>query len=232
MKIRNNGVLYGLSSGPGDPKLLTVKAVEVLEHVSVIAAPRTGKGHTMALDIVSQIIDIKEKEIVYLDMAMKKDLSVIEEIYDRHARLVEDYLASGRDVAMLSIGDVSLYSTFSYVAGRVKGDGFEVEVIPGVTSFNAVAATLGKSLTVMGKPLTIIPGSFENNLELLDRPGTKVIMKSASALGAVRDILIDKGLKDKAAAVADCGLPTQRVYRDITELPDAGEYFVTLMIDD
>ena len=224
------GILYGVSTGPGDPELVTLKAVKCLERVPVIAAPRTKGSNSMALDIVKGVMDIAGKEICYLDFAMKKDAGVLKSTHETIADQIEVYLIKGMDVAMLNIGDASLFGTFCYIRDIVENHGFKTETIPGVTSFCAVAAVLGQSLTTMKDPLTIIPGSFEGVEEELDRPGSKVLMKSASALPEVKRILNEKNLTDKTSMVANCGLENERVYRDIRESSDNEGYFVTMLV--
>lgn len=224
------GILYGVSTGPGDPEHMTLKALRCLERVPVIAAPRTRGRNSRALDIVRANVDISGKEIAYLDFSMKKDADVLESTHQQQAKQIEAFLKEGKDVAMLNIGDASLFGTWCYIRDLVEADGFDSVTIPGVTSFCAVAAELGQSLTTMADPLVIIPGSFENVSGELDRPGTKVLMKSGSALGQVKQLLIEKGLADRSSMVADCGLPNQRVFRDIRESSDNEGYFVTILV--
>lgn len=226
------GILYGVSTGPGDPELMTVKAMNTIRNTPVIAAPRTLGKNCMALDIVKGIMDVSDKEIVYLDFAMKKDADVLDSTHRQQADAIEACLAEGKDVSMLNIGDASLFGTFCYIRDLVEADGYETKVVPGVTSFCAVAAELGWSLTNMGDPLTIIPGSFDGVAAEMDKPGTKVIMKSASALKEVKQILEDKGRIDKAAMIANCGLPTQRVYKNIKDSTDKEGYFVTILVQE
>lgn len=228
---QKKGILYGVSTGPGDPELMTVKAIRCIEKCQVIAAPRTKDKNSMALNIVKGIMDISDKEIIYLDFAMKKEESVLSLTHRKQADTVESYLEKGMNVAMLNIGDVSLYGTFGYVRELVEADGYATKAIAGVTSFCAVAAELGQNLTVMGEPMTIIPGSFENVSEELEKAGTKVIMKSGQAYAEVKKILEDKGLTKDASMVANCGLENQRVYKDIRESGDDEGYFVTVLVN-
>ena len=72
----NKGIFYGISVGPGNPELMTIKAVKQLNKVKVIATPRTKNGKTMALDIASQMIDMEDKQILYLDFAMTKNRAI------------------------------------------------------------------------------------------------------------------------------------------------------------
>ena len=93
-----------------------------------------------------------------------------------------------------------------------------------------MAAELGQSLTRMDEPLTIIPGAYEQVKQMLEQDGTKVIMKSGSALSEVKRILEEKGMSDRSAMVANCGLHNQRIYKDIKKSDDDEGYFVTIFI--
>ena len=226
------GTLYGVSVGPGDPEHLTLKAQRILNQVQIIATPRTANGTSRALSIVEQIADLSDKEIVYLDFAMAKNEQVLRDTHRRQADTLERYLAQGQDVAMLNIGDVSLFGTFCYVRDLIEQDGYSAVAIPGVTSFCAVAAELGQSLTTMGKPLTILPASFQEVGEELNRPGSKVLMKSGKALKQVKELLAQRGLAARSAMVVDCGLPEQKIYRDIMQSQDDEGYFVTILVSE
>ena len=159
--MEKQGVFYAVSVGPGDPELLTRQACRVLEVCDVIAAPRTKAGRMLALDIAGGAVDMRGKTILPLDFTMAHDAAVREESYRTAAGAIEAALAAGRDVAMVNLGDVSVYATAYYILERVRSDGFEVVMCPGVTSFCAVAARLGRSLTRMEEPLHILPGSAE-----------------------------------------------------------------------
>ena len=228
----NKGIFYGISVGPGDPELMTLKAVKQLNKVKVLATPRTKNGKTMALDIASQMIDMEDKLILYLDFAMTKNQAVLEESHQTQAKQIEKYLAQGMDVAMLNIGDASLYSTFSYINAIITEDGYECVIIPGVTSFCAVAASLQQSLTTMNEPLTILPGGMAELKQGLLTKGSKVIMKPASAIGEIKNILRELDLVKSTKAVCDCGLSTEKVYDNIDEIPEKGQYFVTMLVQD
>lgn len=105
-------MLYGVSVGPGDPELITLKAVRLIKECPVLAVPRTKGENTLALSIVKQAADIRGKEIVYTDFPMTRDKEVLDKNYDRIAGLLAEYLEKGQNVAMLNIGDISIYSTF------------------------------------------------------------------------------------------------------------------------
>lgn len=222
------GILFGVSVGPGDPELLTVKALRTLERCFVVAVPRTGGEKTLALDIARQAVDFSGKEILYLEHRMVRDPEVLKQQYQENAAQIAAYLKQGKDVAMLNLGDVAVYSTYSYIAQEVEQMGFSCQMIPGVTSFCACAALLGESLTVADQPLSIFPGSYSDLEAALDIPGGKVLMKSRHALPSLREAIAARGLEDRTAVVSDCGLPSQRIHAITDE--DIQSYFSTVVI--
>ena len=228
--MEKQGVFYAVSVGPGDPELLTRQACRVLEACDVIAAPRTKAGRMLALDIAGGAVDMRGKAILPLDFTMAHDAAVREESYRTAAGAIEAALAAGRDVAMVNLGDVSVYATAYYILERIRADGFEVVMCPGVTSFCAVAARLGRSLTRMEEPLHILPGSMDMD-SALTLEGTKVLMKSGRAIRETVDALERHGLAARAGMVADCGLETEQVYTDLRQLPEEVSYFATIVAD-
>ena len=161
-----HGIFYGVGIGPGDPELLTQKALRVLGACPVLACPQTHSGEMLALDIVRGAMDVSEKTILPLRFAMSRDPAVQRKAHEDAAREVYRCLEQGMDVAMPNLGDVSIYSTYCYLMEIVQAAGFETAMIPGVTSFCAVAARLGISLTEMNTPVHIIPagGDLETAL--------------------------------------------------------------------
>ncbi len=220
--------LYGVSVGCGDYELMTLKAVKVLNFCKTIAVPKTHKDNTMALDIIKNVIDISDKNIVYLDFKMSRDKNENRIQHNKNAEIIIDNLKNN-DIAMISIGDISVFSTFSYIMDIVKSKGFDVEVIAGVPSFCAVAATLQQSLTAIDKPLHIIPAAFSDMDKIRGYEGTKVIMKSASKLDSVLDSLKDS----EYALVQNCGLENEVIYHkgdDKSKLSKS--YFTTILVKD
>lgn len=226
-----NGIFYAVSVGPGEPELMTLKAVRILHECPVLAAPVTKGESTVALDIAGQCVDVSGKEILYLDFIMTKDKKQLEENYRKQAEKVAGCLESGRDVAMVNIGDVSVYATCSYIADFVKKFGYEAVMVPGVPSFCAAAAKLGISLTRSGTPLHIIPASYGIS-EALDLAGNKVLMKSGREYRNVKNELEKRGLLEHAAMVQNCGLPGEKIYRDMTAVAEDAGYFATIIVKD
>ncbi len=225
------GVFYGVGVGPGDPELMTLKAVHLLERCPVIAAPRTKSGEMLALDIASGAVDLGDKTIVPLYFSMERDKEVQHAAHLAAAEAVRPYLDEGRDVAMLNLGDVSIYATYSYLMEILGNQGYETVMVPGVPSFCAVAARLGVSLTEMNGPLHIAPGSMALD-EVLDQPGTKVLMKSGRQMPAVLDALAERDALGKSMLVQNCGLPEETVYPNLSQSRPEGKhgYFSTVIV--
>ncbi len=211
------GKLYGVSTGPGDPELMTIKAVTIIDACPVIAVPRTaGKKH-LALEIASQVCELSGKEIIFLDSPMSRDPDVCEKAHENAAGLIAKFLESGKDAAMLNIGDISVYSTFSYIAERIAALGYEYEVCPGVTSFCAAAASLKIPLVQGNEPLVLIPSE-----DCIDANKTFVLMKRARSLVKTLE-------GDEIYAAESCGLENEKLYRSADELPLESGYFTTII---
>lgn len=235
-EARQTGIFYGVGVGPGDPELLTVKAIKTLERCPVWAVPKTRQGNSLALDIARLAVEPGEKEIIYLEFLMTRDPERLAENHRQNAERITAVLDTGRDVAMPNLGDVSLYSTFSYLQAEVEARGYATAAVPGVTSFCAAAASLGISLTEMGKPLHIIPAG-ETNLEAnLALEGTRVLMKSGKEIPRVKEALREAGLWDKSSLAVNVGLPGERLHARLSEaeLRQAGEpgYFSVILVKD
>ena len=209
------GTFYGVSVGPGDPELLTLKAVRCIEQCPVLAAPRTAEGRMLALEIVKGAVDVSGKTILPLQFAMSRDADTLRASHEAAAGAVREALDAGQDVAMLNLGDVSIYATYGYLEEILKAQGYPTARIAGVPSFCAAAAALGRSLTDgMEAPLTLAPGRHAE--QVLDAPGAKVLMKSGRQLPAALAALRRRGLLKKSAMACNCGLPEQTLWPDLS----------------
>ena len=227
------GVYYSVGVGPGDPELITLKAIRTLERCPVVAAPQTSSGEMLALSIAKQAADLTGKTILPLHFTMARDKATQHAAHETAAAQVRQYLDAGQDVAMLNLGDVSVYATALYLAEILKEQGYETRMIPGVTSFCAVAARLNTSLTGIRTPLHILPGGDLDALdEALALPGTKVLMKSGRQMPAVLERLAAHGLLEHSGMVCNCGLPDEMVRPDLSRdaAPVDAGYFATIIV--
>ena len=222
------GKLYGIGVGPGDPELMTYKAVRLIQECDVIAVPKGGTGEQTATTIAAKWIE--EKPILHCDMPMTRDQEVLHACHDKAADDICVQLDAGKNIAFLTLGDPAVYSTYWYVHRRVQARGYEVEIVPGVPSFCAVAARLGQALCEGSQMLHIIPASHNATEAGLALPGNKILMKAGRSILEVRDLLEAQGKGDTAAFVERCGMEGERVVRDLRELDDPTGYFSVILV--
>ncbi len=227
------GTFYGVSVGPGDPELLTLQAVRLIRQCPVLAAPQTSSGQMLALDIARSALGeaLNGKTIVPLHFAMSRDPAVLAASHAQAAQAVRPFLDAGQDVAMLNLGDVSIYATFGYLQSLLQAEGYATAMAAGVPSFCAAAARLNVPLTGgMDVPLTVAPGGWAGRV--LETPGTKVLMKTGRQLPALLDTLRQAGKLQTSALVCNCGLPDEQVYPDLSRSqPDVpAGYFATVLV--
>lgn len=155
------GTFYGVGVGPGDPRLMTILAVETIRSCPVVAVPLHGSERGVAYQIARGMIDdLDAKELVGFRVPMSKDQNVLTEAYQRAAADIIEKLREGKDVACLTLGDPTIYSSYIYLHRIVQASGFHTEIISGVPSFCAVSAKLGDSLVDREEQLHVIPSSY------------------------------------------------------------------------
>ena len=233
MEQRMTGTFYGVSVGPGDPELLTLQAVRLLRQCPVLAAPQTASGQMLALDIARRALgsELDGKTILPLQFAMSRDAAVLRASHETAASAVRPFLDAGQDVAMLNLGDVSIYATFGYLQRLLEAEGYPTAMAAGVPSFCAAAARLNVPLTGgMDAPLIIAPGSWAGRV--LDTPGTKVLMKTGRQLPALLAALEQAGRLENSALVCNCGLPDEQVCPDLSlgQPQVQPGYFTTVLV--
>ena len=221
------GIAYGVGVGPGDPKLMTLRAIELIRENDVIAVPGKEPKESVAFKIAAAVVpEIADKELVPVYMPMIKDRALIDEEHKKGAALLKKYLDQGKNVVYITLGDPTIYCTFSYLQHYLDADGYPVELVPGISSITAAAARLNLPLTEWDEPLHVLPAVHKTDAAM-DLPGTYVLMKSASHMKDVKETLRKSG-KD-VQAVIDCGMPTEQVYRSLEEIPDDAGYFALVI---
>ena len=217
------GIAYGVGVGPGDPELMTYKAAKLIRENDVIAVPgkepREAVAYRIAAGMVPEILD---KELVPIYMPMIRDRELIDAEHRRAAELLEGYLDRGMNVVYITLGDPTIYCTFTYIQHILEADGYRVELVPGVSSFCAAAARLGLTLAEWDEQLHVVPAAHKLD-HALEQPGTYVLMKSASQMAAVKEMLRKSGRA--VQMVENCSMENERVYRSLAEIPDDTGYF-------
>lgn len=226
------GRLYGIGVGPGDPKLMTIKAYEAIKACDVIAIPAVSRTECYAYQIVEKVYpDIAQKCIMCTPFPMIKDKKKLDAAHEKIYKDIVSELESRKNVGMLTIGDPSVYSTYMYIHKRVKGAGFDADMISGVPSFCAAAARLGIPLGEMKQEIHIIPASYDVE-KTLEYGGTCVYMKSGKKLGELIKVLekaIALGRKMEVYGVTNCGMEDECIYRGLDEL-EMAEGYLTIVI--
>ena len=202
------GKLYSVGIGPGDPELMTLKAVRLLNHV----------------------VDLDAKPQLIIYMPMTKDMAAMDKAHREGADAIEKLLDEGKNVVFITLGCPTVYATCIYVHKLVLKDGYDAELVAGVTSICAVAAKLNTSLCERAEPLIVLPGSYKQSAAFLDGPGNKVLMKSASEIGRVVDELRERKLIKNSGMVERCGLPGEKIYRNLEEVDPKSSYFSVILV--
>ena len=221
------GIVYGVGVGPGDPELMTLKAVRLIRENDVIAVPGQEAKEAVSYQIAAKAVpEIAEKELLSISMPMVTDQEQLRKEHQKGALLIEQYLEQGKNVVYLTLGDPTVYCSFSYLQHILEADGYQVVLVSGIPSFCAAAARLNLPLAEWDEPLHIVPAVHKNR-EPLHYEGNYVLMKSARHMKDVKELLRQKDLEVRC--VENCGMDTEKIYRNLEEIPDDAGYF-SLMI--
>ena len=236
--------LYIIGIGPGDPDLLTIKALNVLRHCPVIATPKASQqGHSTALSIARQALpmgEMDEKEIVELHFPMKKihlgqepDPEVLQAWQDAAGRIFA-ILSQGRDVAFPTLGDPAIYSTGYYLYATIVELHPEVRVqfVPGISAMSSCSATTHTPICLGDDMLAVIPATFSDSRlrQILENFDTIVLMKVHRVMDNLIGLLTDLNLLDKATLVERVGMADERVLADLSAIDGQVHYFSTIIV--
>ncbi len=217
------GILYGAGVGPGDPELMTLKAVRLIRENEIIALPGPAAKETVAYQIAVQAVpELAEKTLVPVEMPMTHDQAEMNRNHEKAADLLEHYLREGRNVVFLTLGDPTIYSTYLYVQKRIAARGYETRLISGITSFCAAAARINTPLAEWSEQLHILPAVHRLDSRL-EQPGNYVLMKSGKKMNQVKEILAASGRE--VVMVENCGMENEHIYQSVEEIPDDAGYY-------
>ena len=240
--MASKGTFYVVGVGPGDPQLITLKAVAILEKCRSWLAPAArDNGESTALNIVSRTVSPLDRNILILHFPMKKvpggretDPEVLR-AWNRAADWVAAQLEKGMDVALPTLGDPAIYCTGFYVYKTLLAAGQELDItiIPGISALGATAAAAKTPLCLGDDELVVIPAVFENRKlrRALEDYQTVVFMKVHNSLGRLVPVLKELGLLEKAVLVERASMAEQRVHHDVESLLGRKiHYFSTLIV--
>lgn len=215
------GTLYGVGVGPGASDLLTLRAVNTLKSVQVLAMPRSSDfGASMAWKIIKPVVgEVEGQERLFLTFPMSKDPERLQPAWDKAFQAIGERLEKGLSVAFATEGDPSLFSTFIYLQREAprRWPGIKIEVVPGVSSIAAVPSVTGIPLADGQERIAIVPANYgvEDLAEVLAAFDTIILMKIGSEMPNVLAAIERAGLSDKAVYVSRATMPDQRIVRDV-----------------
>ena len=238
------GCFIGVGVGPGDPELLTLKAWRLIQSVPVLSYLTNKDGVSQSRDIarlsiesVPNLTGVKEAQKgqqteIGIYMPMKTDRGAANDAYDQGAARIASCLDAGQDVVFLCEGDPLFYGSFSYLLSRLQ-ERFSCEVVPGITSVNAAAATLLQPLTMLKESFAVINGRHtdEQILSALKQHDALVIMKAGQARPKILNLLAMSGRLADAQYLEYIGRDNQRIVKDVGELSaEVGPYFSLFVV--
>ncbi|KYC38332.1 precorrin-2 C(20)-methyltransferase [Scytonema hofmannii PCC 7110] len=228
------GTLYGISVGTGDPELITVKGLRLLQKSSVVAFPAGVQDKAgMAQTIVAPWLS-SEQLLLPLTFPYVQDIKVLTQAWQKAAEQVWQHLQVGQDVAFACEGDISFYSTFTYLAQTIQQQYPEAKVqfIPGVCSPMAAASVLGLPLTIRQQKLVVLPAIYtvEELKTVLDWADVVVLLKVSSVYEQVWQMLQQQGLLKTSWVVERATLPDMVVYSDLSARPNLKLSYFSLLI--
>ena len=208
------GKLYGVSVGPGDPELLTLKAKRTIEECDVIAYPvRTLGERSVAFSIVEKVANVSGKRVLELLFSMSPDKKVRASNYNGAIAELTSVLEKGHSICMITLGDATVYSTFMRVGKDIEGKGYEIEVIPGVPSFCDGASRAKIPLMIGVEGLAVVSAAEGSELfrTAIDAFDNVVIMKAYGSMDRIMEKIESLDEAPDVIVVSNTGLEDQYI---------------------
>jgi len=228
------GTLYGVSVGPGDPELITLKGLKALQSAAVVAFPAGIKGRSGVAETI--IVPHLAPQQIRLPLAFPyvQTAAILTQAWDQAAAQVWSYLSQGLDVAFACEGDISFYSTFTYLAQTLQNHhpGLKIERIAGVSSPFAAASALAMPLVCQDQRLAVLPALYDPQAleSALDWADVVVLMKVRLVYETVWHILGDRQLLDRAWVIEQVSTHKERVYYPLADYPQLTLSYFSLML--
>ncbi len=231
--MENPGKLYGVGVGPGDPELLTIKAVRVIKEADIIFTAASSKNsYSLAVEIAKPYISTFAK-VEKLFFPMTKEEKEVEAAWIHNAKQIAKQLKKGKKVVFLTLGDPVTYSTFGYILKKMDCimPEADIETIPGITSFHAASARLNRILVEGEESLLVTSGAFGGE-QIRHNNGVEnvAIVKAYKNIKDINNTLKETGFDKQAVAVSKCGRKNERIIKDIDELEKKDPDYWTLIL--
>jgi len=228
------GTFIGVGVGPGDPELITLKALRAIRKAKVISYIANDKGESQAKYIAREALDEvdDEQQEIPVCMPMCNDRNIANGVYDKAAAEIREQLEQGRDVVFICEGDPLFFGSFTYLLERLEDD-CPCQVIPGISSINSASAALRHPLTMLKESLVVVSGrhSDEQLSEALLKHDSVVIMKAGRARPRILALLKETNRWAEARYLENIGRRDEIIFEDMDVLDDeAGPYFSLFIV--
>jgi precorrin-2/cobalt-factor-2 C20-methyltransferase len=231
---KKTGTLYGIGVGPGDPDLITMKAVKILGRVDIVyAAASTKNNHSLAVHIAGSHIP-ENTAVKMLRFPMTRDKNETRKAWKEHAQTIIAELEKGKDAAFLTLGDSMTYSTYGYILKYVRAlaSHLEVRTIPGITSYQAAAARLNTPLVEGEETLMVVSGAKGGDRlrDLAGKPENIVFLKAYRNVKDIQAAIDETARFSSCVGVKSCGLADEEIISDTKTLCERAPDYWTLIL--
>lgn len=231
--MEKNGKLFGVGVGPGDPELITVKAVRVIKEADIIfTAASTKNTYSLAVEIASPYIS-PCAQIEKLSFPMTKEVEEVEAAWIHNAKQIARSLKQGKNAVFLTLGDPTTYSTFGYILKKMDCimPEADIETIPGITSFHAASARLNRILVEGEESLLVTSGAFGGDrIRHINGIENVAIVKAYKNIKDINKALKETGLSKKCVAISKCGRKDEQIIENIDALEKRAPDYWTLIL--
>ncbi len=231
--MEKTGKLFGVGVGPGDPELITVKAVRIIKEADIIFTAASSKNtYSLAVEIAAPYIS-GETRIEKLSFPMTKDEKETETAWIQNARQIAAVVKEGKTAIFLTLGDPTTYSTFGYILKKMACimPEADIETIPGITSFHAASARMNRILVEGEQSLLITSGAYGGDrIRHINGVENVAIVKAYKNIQDINDALKETGLHHKSVAVSRCGRENENITQDVDTLVDKTPDYWTLIL--
>lgn len=230
----NKGCFYGVGVGPGDPELITLKALRLIQNAAAVSYLANSSGQSQARAIACEAFaNVSQEQLeIPICMPMSTDRRLANQAYDEGAEQIRQQLDKGQDVVFLCEGDPLFFGSFAYLLERLQSE-YICQVVPGISSVHAASAALKEPLTMLKESFVVVSGrhSDEQIRAALQQHDSVVIMKAGQARPRILALLQETGRNDDARYLEYIGRENQRVIYQISDLAEeAGPYFSLFVV--
>lgn len=231
--MKHYGKLFGVGVGPGDPELITVKAVRIIKQADIVfTAASTRNAYSLAVEIASDYI-AQDVPVVKLSFPMTKEEKEVEAAWKKNAGIIARELEQGRNAVFLTLGDPMTYSTFGYILKKMASvmPEADIETIPGITSFHAASARLNRILVEGEQSLLVTSGAFGGDrIRNIANIENLAVVKAYKNMEDITRALKETGLDNNCVAVSRCGRENEQIIENLDSLEKRAPDYWTLIL--